>query len=317
VIIFLYGLDAYRIKQARIDIENRYKAKYSSGMNLYSFDLSIESGDRLDDVIRSTSFFNEHKLIVCKNIFSKKKSAEELLETLKKYNLSGEPSITLMVIENLSEKGLALKHKELFKALADKKNTIKVAEPLAGAELASWIKKEFESRDSTIQNSTIRTLIQMAGDDTWSLVNEIEKLASYKRGEVTEDDIRLMVSSKTDLNIFDLIDAIAQKNRARAVELLYKELKTGRDPYYILTMITYQFRNLLLIKGLQEKGLAQPEMANKAKLHPFVIKKSLACLSKFKAEELRLIYNRILNIDISSKNGIGQLNDYLYELVLA
>ena len=116
------------------------------------------------------------------------------------------------------------------------------------------------------------------------------------------------------MNIFDLIDALGAKNRLQATELLYKELKTGRDPYYILTMAIYQFRNMLTIKDLRNRNYSEVEISKKAKLHPFVVKKALK--NPFELEEALKTYGKLLAIDTSFKTGQSDLSNSLYGLVI-
>ena len=296
---------------------SRYKAKYISGFNFFSVDLD-KAGDLnvLENAVKSSTFFSEHKLVVCKNAFNNKISSDKILGFIKEYSLSDFKDMTLAIVEDSSEKELVLKHGELFKTLFDKNNIVKTVEPLVGAELDGWIQKEFQIRECKINSQTIKNLVQLIGNDSWVIVNEIDKLCAYKRGDITIDDIHQLIRPQTTLSIFDFIDALGSKNRPKAIELLYHELKSGRDPYYILTMITYQFRNLLTIRGLQEKGCPQTEIAQRAKLHPFVVKKAINCLDKFKTEDLKSEYKALLDIDTSSKQGTANLSDSLYKFLL-
>ncbi|OGN17962.1 MAG: DNA polymerase III subunit delta [Candidatus Yanofskybacteria bacterium RIFCSPHIGHO2_12_FULL_41_9] len=316
MIIFLYGSDSYRLKQAKDDIIGRYKSKYKSGFNLFNVDLSEISGpDLLEEALKSSSFFSEHKLIISKNIFAKKNSADLMASCIKKYEIADISDITLLVFEDSLEKEIIVKNKELFKLLSDKTNVVRVFEPLEETKLHGWIKKEFEVRGCSAGLTVVKKLINAAGNDGWSLINEIEKLAAYRqRGEIGEGDISMLVSAKTDLNIFNLIDAIGSRNNKKAVELLYCELKSGRDPYYILTMITYQFRNILIVSGLFEKGFSHVEIAKKSGLHPFVIKKVLANINRFKTADLKRIYTQLLGTEIGFKNGQMNIEDSLYGL---
>ncbi len=319
MIVFIYGSDSYRLRQAREDIISRYKAKYSSGINLFSLDLSVaENTESLETSLKTSSFFNEHKLIVCRNVFGNKQSAEDFLKLIKENKAEKATDITLVVAENLGEKELTTKHKELFKLLSDKDNVVKVIEPLSEARLTEWVKNEFKIRNCSIKEPAIKNLTDATGSDSWALTNEIEKLSAFKNGEeVTASDIAEMTSNETELSIFDLVDAIGSQNKPKALELLYRELKSGREPYYILTMIVYQFRNLLMVEGLSSQGLAQTEIAKKAGLHPFVVKKAMSCVSKFKPEDLKLKYKTLLDIDTNSKQGIVNLSDSLYKFVTA
>lgn len=285
-------------------------------MNLFLVDLSEPDGvDIFEGAVNNSSFFNEHRLIVCKNSFTKKANAELLLKYITEYGLDKSADTTLIAAENATAKEMAAKSKELFKILSDKKHLVKEVEPLQGGELLEWIKEEFKSRGCSIGTDAARNLVSIAGSDGWSLVNEIGKLTAYKTGEATTADIANLVAAKTDLSIFDLIDALGNKNRRRALELLYKELGTGREPYYILTMIIYQFRNILTVKDLQKRGLPESEIIRKSKLNPFVIKKIIN--NPFETTEAINLYNRLLNLDIGFKMGQLDLENSLYGIILS
>lgn len=325
MIVFLYGSDAYRLKQAKDDLVNRYKAKYPGGINRFYFDFSEQTDiDLFENAVKSYSFFNEHKLLVCKNIFSRKTTTELIANCIKKYAIAQVADITLIAVENFTEKELLAKNTEVFKLLFNDKNIVKNIEPLSGARLAEWAGKEFKARKCSIEPNVLNSLINMTGNDSWAIINEIDKLVNYKGhpcsskddpcSEITAADIQNLVKAKIDMNIFDLVDALGAKNHQRAIELLYRELKTSRDPYYILTMVIYQFRNILTVKDLQKRNHSEFEISRKAKLHPFVAKKALK--SPFEISEATKIYGQLLAIDTGFKTSQIDLEESLYSLAI-
>src|SRR3989338_5415855 len=316
MLIFLYGQDSYRLKQAKDDIIRRYKAKYPDSFNFFSFDaLDTPSIDILEDVLKSMSFFGEHKLVVLKNIFLKKLQAETVRKYIDQYNLTTANDVTLLVAENCLGKDLVIKYPELFQILANSSSLVKNIEPLSGTSLTEWVKQEFRTQNCVIDPSAINKLISIAGNDTWRLSNEIEKLSAYKNSDkILSTDIDTLTTRGLDMNIFNLVDAVAKKDRSNAVKLLYQEMKIGQDPYYILTMLIHQFRNILITKDLQDHGYSENEISRKAKLHPFVVKKSIS--NPFNSEEAAKIYNRLLSIDTGFKMGRLDLEDSLYSLVI-
>ena len=160
-------------------------------------------------------------------------------------------------------------------------------------------------------------LIMRVGNESWALINEISKLCNYKiKDKITTSDIALLVADKVNLNIFDLIDAISGQSRTQAFQLLYRELENARDPYYILTMIIYQFRNLVIIKDLADRGFNNKDIAKKAGIHPFVISKATKSLTKYSAGQIQEIYAKLLEIDINAKQGQSDLVNSLYRLIL-
>lgn len=319
MIIFLYGSDSYRLIQTKKDIIARYRAKYPSGVNLVLLDLAEANGqDDLENALKSSSFFNEHRLIVCKNIFAKKAASESTAKYIEQYQLADLPDITLMAVEDLSDKDLLSKNKPLFKLLSEKSTTVKTFEFLGRPGLSGWAKNEFRSRDCSIQNDALGVLIDLVGNNSWALINEIDKLSAYKgRGEITVRDVELLVSPDVGLGVFDLIDSLGSRKYSRTLELLHYELRTGRDPYYILTLVASQLRNLLMLKGLLEKGCSQAEVAKKSGLHPFVVKKTLNNIGRFGLAELKEMHNRLLAIDTSFKTGRLDLQDSLYDLAVS
>ena len=316
MIIFLYGSDAFRLKQAKEEIINRYRNKYPSGMSLFTIDMSEAADtDILERTLKSPSFFNEHKLVVCTNIFGKKNSAELIADKLGEYSLSEATDITLVAVENMPSKDLNTKHRGLFKTLTDRKNKVQEIEPLQGNELTNWIRTEAKSRGCLLESGALRNLVEIIGNDSWAIINELDKLAGYKTGEIISDDVASLVTAKADLNIFELIDALGAKNQRKALELLYKELATGRDPYYILTMFIYQFRNVLTVKDLQKRGLSGGEIAQKSKLNPFVVNK-IAKTTIGENETIK-IYGRLLALDTGFKMGKLDLVNSLYNIILS
>jgi DNA polymerase-3 subunit delta len=321
LVIFLYGPDGYRLKQnSRIVLEN-YGKKHPGGVFL-KFDLSdTKEVEKVEDAVKSGSLFGGVRLIVIKNVFSNKSCSDRMVELIKTQNLLKEKGIVLMFVENQEEKEL-IKNQALFKLLTEKENMIKNIKYLEGEGLRKWVKNEFTLRGSLIEADAIRELIAITGNESWDLVNEIEKLCNFSvedgrvNGIVTKKDITLLCCKKIDLNIFDFVDAIAGKNKSRAYEMLFKEIKNGRDPYYLLTMIVYGFRGLLSIKDLSDRRVSLDSMIKKTRLHPFVVKKTYQSSGKFNLGELKNIYRRLLEIDTYSKEGTLNLTDSLFSFVL-
>ncbi len=318
MIIFIYGPDSYRLKQNSQTVLDNYRKKYSSGVNFFKFDFSGPAElENAEDAIKNSSFFNEVKLIVLKNIFSQKANSDRMVELVKKYNLVKERDIVLLFIENQEGKDIITKNKTLFNLLAGKDNVVRNVEYLGGEKLTKWIKNEVILRKCTIESDAIKELVITTGNESWALVNEIDKLCNFSAGGVIKkEDVAILGLKKTDLNIFDLVDAIAGKNKSLAYEILFKEIQNGRDPYYLLTMIVYGFRNLLAVRDLSDRGLPLDAIVKKARLHPFVARKTYQSAGKFSLEELKNIYGYLLDLDTRSKEGTANLTDSLFAFVL-
>ncbi len=316
MIIFLYGPDGYRLNKEADSIIQKYRQKHASGVNFFNFDLTNNSIKDVEDTIKTVSFFDEVKLAVIRSAFFVKDSTD-LIELIKNYDIINDKGAVLLIKENSAEKDLVIKNKKLFGLLSGNKGLTRNFESLIGKKLEDWVRKEFYDRSCAISLIAVRRLIQTAGKDTFHLICEIDKISNYKlRGEVGSEDIDKLVNLNIELNIFHLLDAIAARNKLKALELLYSEFKTGRDPYYILTMIVYQLRNMLIIKDLAGRGLSAQEIFKKSGIHPFVINKSSGFLSQLSSEYIKSKFKQLCSLELNSKSGSEDLVDSLYYFIL-
>jgi len=96
---------------------------------------------------------------------------------------------------------------------------------------------------------------------------------------------------------------MAQKDTRKSLLFLYDHLEKGDNPLYLLSMIVYQFRNLIIVKDLLERKYSYSEAKNKSNLHPFVFKKTHSQVNKFSIKELKEIYENLSLIDLKTKTG--------------
>lgn len=292
MIIFLYGQDSYRSRQKLNEIINRYKEAHKSELSLRRFEGKDLAFDDFKNEFQTASMFKEKKLLILDNVFSNKEFKEEFLKN------SARLAKTDDVIVFYENNKVAL-NDSLFKFL--KKNAkIQEFETISGQKLRNWLKREFEKRQANIEPMAQDRLINFVGNDLWQLSNEIEKLSAFRKKDVIKpEDINLLVKPKIENDIFKTIDAIGMNNKKQALNLLHKHIEKGDNPVYLLAMISYQFRNILQIKDLIERG--KPLVSSK--LHPFVIRKTSQQAKSFSIGELKKIYRKIFEVDYNIKTG--------------
>jgi len=240
--------------------------------------------------------FAEKKLIVLDEAFTNQNFKENFLKNSKKF-INSRDIVLFYETKETPRSG------PLFKFLK-KYAKLQEFELLKGENLKNWVKKEIENYKVKINPIAIEKLIDYVGNDLWQMTNEIGKLVSYKKNKKVEvEDIELLVKPKIEPEIFKTIDAIASKNKKQALELIHKHLEKGDSPLYLLSMINFQFRNLLTIRDLIEKNKSPYTLFKEVKLHPYVIKKSYSQAQKFKIDELKKIYQKIFQVDLAIKTG--------------
>jgi DNA polymerase III subunit delta len=294
--IFLYGSDTF-LSQKKLDetIES-YKKDHKNGLNLRYFDgEGIDFADLLDE-IQVNSMFEEKKILVLRDVFSNKKFKEDFLA-------HGEKIIKSDAIIIFHEQGAVDKRDQLLKFL-EKNAQSQEFEPLAGEKLASWVQKEIKNYGAAIEPDALKKLIAFVGEDLWQMENEIIKLVNYgKNRKITQADVTLLVRPKIENDIFETIEAFAEKKKDAALYLIHQHLEKGDSPLYLLSMINFQFRNLLILRDLIDKKTPYQEIPKRSGLHPFVVKKTYWQVQKFSLLQLKKIYKKIFQIDLAIKTG--------------
>lgn len=311
MLIFLYGQDTFRSKEElRKMIEENKKAN-SGWFDFVRIDASDKEAEVLKELKQATdtmSMFNSSKMVVVENVFVLRPEAQdELFNFLEKRNIEKESNTTLIFwCDDIDVKS------SIYKYLKSKAEC-KEFKSLDKSQLKKWIKDFVNKQNGRIDSQAIDRIINYIGNDLWRLSNELNKLIAYKMGDVrrptsdmydvghltsriiSAEDVELFIKPEIDLNIFDLVDAIGYKNKAKALKLFNQHIEDGANEHYLLSMIVSQIRNLIKVKTAEAIELLG--------LHPFVVRKTSQQAEKFTFEALKKIYYHLMTIDFESKLG--------------
>jgi len=147
-------------------------------------------------------------------------------------------------------------------------------------------------------------LLKDFNGDLWRLDNELNKLSAYANGKAVDGAlVRELVPSLLTDNIFQMIDALAQKKLALANKLMNRQLAFGTNEQQLITMFAYQFRNLALVTDLMRQGISRDKLVNISGLHPYVLQKTLGMTQGFTTSNLNKIFQWLRRIDVAAKQG--------------
>ena len=315
MIIFLYGKDTYRLQQKLREIEAQYKEVHKSGLNLEKIDALQIEFEEFTDKLFQYSMFIKKKLFFLENLFSSQKFKEKFLEKIKEIAKSQD----LIVV---FEKKELPKRDKLFLNLK-KQGKSQEFECLKGKVLENWIKNEFQKEKIKVSEQAMSLLLEFIGNDLWQLSNEIKKLVCLKKSlkaddlieEVKSEDVEILVKPKLEANIFKIIDALSQKNKKKALKLIQESLLKENKPLAILNMINFQFRGLLIAKTLMEEGKTLNDFLKLNILKPYPTRKCWYASTGFSLNQLKKIYQKIFEADLSMKTGKIQPEEGLKMLV--
>ncbi len=295
MIYLLYGVDDFSIEKTISGLkEKKPEAEI--------FNISPETTMDFFNLLATDSFFSQKRIFILKNFLLKLSEDEKkiLIERLEKMTSDTDVIFT----EEKEPKG---KMGQYLKKVAKVTSFNNPNEK----DLISFIKERAQQEGIEIAPLAAERLASFVGPSYWQLEEEILKLALYKKDDSIESgiqtaDIDLLVKANFESNIFELLDAIAGKNTAKAISLINSFLESGENEIYILTMIARQFRNIAMAKF--EENITEGMLAKRAGLHPYVAGKSVRQARNFDKSEIIKIYEKITWADLSIKSGRNPKN---------
>lgn len=295
-----FGEDTYSLNHSLKKLEADFSIANFGDMNIVKFDSETLSYDKLIRSVTAVPFLAPKRLIIISNLF---RDGDEKLKEYVEKNMDKFPETSEII---LKEDGEVKKTSGLYKKLL-KEGAVVNFQLRKGYELEKWLEQEAKNKNAPIAMPAIKKLIATAGNNSWRLINELEKLDLFRlaknQTQISEADIDEMVETEHDQNIFDFIDALGGRNGKLALKYLQNLLLGGKNENYILSMIVYQFRNMLIVEDLIVRGTERNQIAKEAELHPFVAQKTIRVLNNFDLPLLKRIYLRLQQTDIDIKTG--------------
>ena len=309
MLFFFSGEEDFLALQKIKEIKEKFLGKYSTA-RIDVFDLEEdEFSDTKQGISQGSGLFSEKKLVVLKNVFDISENEKlKLVEVLK-----DSPRGTSIII---FQKKIKNKKGKLYN-FVNKNYKSEVFKKIKGVELRKWILNEIKRRSNDevfIDSSALNRLEIVTKNDLWHISQELDKLINFKgeKQTINIQDINDLCSGEADAQIFGLVDAIGQKNKVLAVDLISNLQNQGKNSFYIFSMVMYQIKNLTKIINCQGD---ERMISKKLKLHPFVVKKTRAQLLNFSKSDLKNKYQLATDIDYQVKTGDLSMEEALIDFV--
>lgn len=206
--------------------------------------------------------------------------------------------------------------KKVVKSLKKHATTV-ACQPLKEIEMTKAVHTIAQDLHLKLPSEVVEFLIGQIGSNLMIMQSELEKMALYvgAGNELTLETARLLIAEQENSTAFQLVDAILTKNLRTAIDIKKDLEKRNEDPIGMLALITSQFRTILQVKRLQQKGYTQYQIAQQLKIHPYTAKLAMKRQSGFTFTELKQIMDRIAEVDLQMKTGAME-KSIAFELLL-
>jgi DNA polymerase-3 subunit delta len=135
--------------------------------------------------------------------------------------------------------------------------------------------------------------------------NELVKLAAYVGvGKViTEHEVALLTPYVAQADVFDMVDALGQRDGPKTTRLLHNLLRDS-EPLQLFAMIIRQFRLLIQTREFLDSGVGVRDLPKYLEVPGFVAEKLARQARNFESlAELERIYRYLLDTDVAIKTG--------------
>lgn len=277
-VYLLYGEEAYLKKQYKDKLKHAMVPEGDT-MNFSAFEGKSINPKEIIDLAETLPFFADRRVILIENSGFFKNACEELAEYLPQVA----PATHFIFVEDEVDK-----RSKMYKAA---KASGRIVEFLPQTEelLTRWILGRLKREGKNITGSVMQLFLTKTGTDMGNIDRELEKLLCYTldRDVITAEDVEAVVTEQTTNKIFEMVNAVAEHNQRRALDLYYDLLTLKEPPMRIMFLISRQFQILFHIRDMAAKGLDQQTMAKRAGIPPFAVRKNVSQAKGFTMEQLK------------------------------
>lgn len=261
--------------------------------------LDDETISKLPDNCEQMPFCDEKKVILVKNsglFTSGKKVSASVSDKVVEYLLNL-PDYAVVVFNEESVDKRLTPYKKLSKVGKFEEEKYRGA-----VDLANWICSGMKKCGAEIDIEDAKYLAECSGPSMSYLHSEIKKLAVLnKEGEkITKQLIDDVCIKSMQGIIFDLTDAIGNKDKKKSLVLINELILKKEAEQFILIMLYKHFRNLFLLRAATDEGRAS---ADELGINPYVYRKLLGQVKNYEKAELRNILKKLVELDVKSKKG--------------
>ncbi len=162
----------------------------------------------------------------------------------------------------------------LFK-LMEKSTETYLFSHLREKDLHRFLEKLVQDQQVRIDSDATQVLCRRLGGNLEFIAHELEKLILLAGDErrIYRHDVEALVARHPSATIFEMLDALSERNVTLALSRLSALMDHGEPPLIIITMLYRHYQEVMTFKSLRRRGLSQSEIMSRMRLKPFQMRK--------------------------------------------
>ena len=288
----LYGEERYLMHMYRDKLK---KALNPDGdtMNYAAYEGKNIDTEELISLADTLPLFADRRLVVVENSGFFKTSNDRLADYVKTL---GDTVVFVFVESEVDKRG------RMYKAVKNKGQVVEFKQQ-EEAVLRKWILGKIRKEEKQISEGALAAFLNKVGQDMSNIETELEKLIcyTYEKNAITAEDVEAVCTTQIQNKIFEMVDAIGNRDQKKAMDLYYDLLILKEASMKILALLSRQFLILLQIKELS--GVDRATIASKVGIPPFAVAKNTAQSRQFKRAQLRQALSDCAEYEEAVKTG--------------
>ena len=273
MVYLLFGLQELMIKKQEKKIINSFVGE--SDYNLIRVKKDEMTLFNIIDEANQISLTNDKKIIIYFNpyflIESKKSDFQKnVIDNFKDY-LNNENENVLIIFECLVDN--INSSNPLVKLINEKGKLIKL-ENIKNYEWNKYATKYFQSKNINISDDAINEIVIRCKNDLNLFENEVQKLLLFKSNNIDLDDVKRIVTSQPENDIFELVNVLVSNKKDKAIQY-FRDLINYYDVVTLINTITTSLIFMDQVVLMNKNGFNSGEIAKELNCHPYRVQINL------------------------------------------
>ena len=281
-VYWLEGEEEFFIDQVIHYAEHNLLSENEAGFNLTIFYGRDCSWPDLINTCRKYPMFSDLQVVILKEA--------QVMKDIEKLELYIEkPLVSTLFF--VAYKGKKIDGRTKLAKLLKDRSVLLTTRKLYDNELPGWISELIKSKGYSITSKALVLLIDHIGNDLSRLNNEVDKLVLnlHNRKNITEDDIETFVGISKEFNVFELQQAIANKDLYKAIRIVqYFEANPKAAPLQLIFPSLYNyFSKVQMIYSVPARD--EKTVASAIGVSPYFVRDYLQTAMKFSNQEVEKV----------------------------
>ena len=310
-VYWLDGEESYFIDQLVDYAEHKILTESEASFNLSVFYGRDADWAAVVNACRRYPMFAERQVVLIKE-------AQHMRDIDKLEGYVDNPLTSTVLVVGYKEKKLDGRTK--LAGTLKKKAEVFTTKKLYDNQLPEWVQQMVQQHGLTINPKALSLLVDHIGNDLSRLQNEVEKLAVNLKGtkNITEEHIEEYIGISKEFNVFELQDAIAAKNLAKAIRVIMyfkSNPKAGPIQLILPTLYSY-FSKIYSVFGMPSQGESSFLSVFR---NPFAAKAAMQAMNSYGyqgIEKIILLLHHYNLRSIGIHDGGTEDSDLMKELVV-